>query len=224
MSPPILHIPQASPGAGRRPFLAKVGAACDDKGVGQNKGVHMVHTMTRLVVGAVLALGAPVALADEPGVTMEIERTSTATPEEMQAFADAAVSDLQSNAKALAKLAEDARKKSKDGKGLPCVDDSLSAVQMLLEVSASARAGLDAALSQGAQSRAGHELRKLAAARDGAAKQRTEAEQCALGAGVQTGNTKVRVEGDVGDPDADTRALSEDLLDYAFDPTSASPF
>lgn len=160
--------------------------------------------------------------AQDPGVSSEIERTATATPEEMLAYADDANDDIREVVKRLAKLDEAVRREGDEG-GMSCVSNSLVAAGVLLQVSEAAESSLQNSLSIGQRERAEHEFRKIAIALKKAHQLEAEGERCALGEGVQDGKTRVKVDGPSGTVD-DTRAAANDVLDMGFDPPDASPF
>lgn len=182
------------------------------------------HGVWTLVLGLGLAASAAGVAADAPGVDIDIERTGSVSPQEMVDFAQSANDAQSANLKRLSKLDDDIRRKARDGKGLDCVTNNLTAVKVLLDVSRSTAENMKQRLGDGNRERANSDLRTIAISLKESNRLSSDAERCALGLGVQQGKDRREVEAPVGDPDKDVAPEPSDLLDYGYDPSSASPF
>lgn len=184
----------------------------------------MIRFTTALIVFAALAGLAPRALADEPGVSLDLERMLAAEPDAMRSSTVQANEEQRRIVKALTHLSDEAKRKSADGAGEPCVEESVTGARALLQVSEAAEVAMNVAIAAGQKERASYEFRKVAIALKESRRLSQEGTTCALGVGVQDGNTRLNVTGGIGDALADTQALPNDSLDYGFDPADVSPF
>lgn len=184
----------------------------------------MLRFTAVLVLLAALGALTPQAQADEPGVSLDLERMLSADPSAMKSNTLQANDEQRRIVKALTHLSDDAKRKSADGQGEPCVESSLTASKALLQVSESAEAAMNAALAAGQKQQADFQFRKIAIALRESRRLAQEGSTCAGGAGAQDGNTRLNVTGGSGDALADTRALPSDGFDYGFDPADVSPF
>lgn len=184
----------------------------------------MFRIIAALVLLATVVAPYTSARADDPGVTLDIERMLSADPAAMKASTLQANEEQRRIVKALTHLSEDAKRKSADGAGEPCVESALTASKALLQVSEGAEAAMNAALAAGNKEQADFQFRKIAIALKESRRMSQEGTTCALGVGAQDGNTRLNVTGGVGDALADTRALPGDVFDYGFDPADVSPF
>lgn len=185
----------------------------------------------RTVAVLVLALGAlgfsPVASAQDTGVSGELVRSASASPEEKLAYALAANEEMRNASKSVSRLVEQARRDSNTNR-LQCLTNRLTAIRSLLQVSESAEVAMKEALSNTADPRASeradHEFRKIAVARQKTSQLYAEAEQCMDDSGLQPGETVVTVNGGVDSEGDDTEGVTTDVFDLGFDPPEASPF
>lgn len=181
------------------------------------------------IIAALMLLGSVMgtlsdARAEDPGVTLDLERMLSADPAAMKAATIQANDEQRRIVKSLTHLSDDAKRKSADGAGEPCVESSLTASKALLQVSEAAEAAMNVALAAGNKPQADFQFRKIAIALRESRRLGQEAATCALGVGAQDGNTRLNVTGGVGDALVDTRALSSDVFDYGYDPADVSPF
>lgn len=181
--------------------------------------------MVRSILFLAVSVVVPAALAaDEPSVEMEIDRISTATPDQMELMAGEAERMIAAAEAALAKLATAKRGGGADDSASDCTTDRIGTVAQLKAQAGPAAAAMRKALEDGNVERAASELRKLAvAAREGKGLA-DQAKICAEGVTESTGKSRITPSGGVGDPDADTEKAPNDVLDIVTDPTSASPF
>ena len=176
---------------------------------------------TTLLVG--LLLGAPSFAQDSTGVTGELERVVGASPEEMKAYATSSVQEMKEGVKQLSKALDQA-KKSGDPDRIDCVNDKLTQVRALAQVSESAQQSLESAASAGETERANHEARKIAVALKKARQLVVEGEACDAKGGARGGATKVTVEGGLTEDDGDMEPTEKDPFDFDVDPPQMSPF
>jgi hypothetical protein len=187
-------------------------------------------TMLRRAAGMFVGVATVVALAtsgpavaEEPaGVSLEIERVVQGSKDQIVAWAGSAFAEIQGHVRALARLDAEVRKKIKGGEGLACVSTALETARALQDSTVTAPKSAADMMDAGNQRLAIFELRKLSVAVTQARALRTEAEKCALGSGVQAGDSRTTLEGAAA---ADAiGALPNDILSYAFDPPQTSPF
>jgi hypothetical protein len=184
----------------------------------------MFRIIAALILLATVAGPLTQARAEDPGVSLDLERMLSADPAAMKAATLQANEEQRRIVKALTHESDEAKRKSADGAGEPCVEASLKASKALLQVSEAAEAAMNAALAAGNKEQADFQFRKIAIALRESRRMGQEGSTCALGVGAQDGNTRLNVTGGVGDAIADTRALSSDVFDYGFDPADVSPF
>lgn len=173
---------------------------------------------------AVALLGTQAAMAQETGVTGELERAASTTPQEKLDYAVDANEEMRSAIKSISKLVEVARREN-NVETLQCLNTRLTAMRALLQVSEGAEVALNETLAAGEAERADHEFRKVAVARTKTRQLLAEAEQCTQEGGLTRGDgTVVTVEGELSGDDSDMDAVPFDPFDLGIDPPEASPF
>lgn len=178
-----------------------------------------------MLVGAmaVAALGLVPAVAQDSGVSGDLERTATASPQEKLQYATDAVDELRSTVKAGEKLMEQARGDGATDQ-VDCLGQRLAQLKSLAQVTEAAESSMKQALEVGNQDRAAHEMRKIAVALSKARQLNLEAQGCVDDSGVAIGKTVLTAEGGLDGEEDETESLDVDVLDQGFDPPQASPF
>ena len=184
-----------------------------------------MRSWLRVICASLLLAGGLVAspaMAQETGITGDIERYASSSPQEKIDYAATSNEEIREIIKAVAKMVEDARRENAVEQ-LQCVNSKLIAIRSLQQVSEAAESAMNTALGEGNVERADHEFRKIAVALSKSRALRAEAERCGLDSGMESGDTIIDVEG--GD-DAEVDELREDVFegDIDFDPPEASPF
>lgn len=167
------------------------------------------RTLVSLVTAMVLVLSAPAAAQDPVGLTSELERTASATPQEKQAYAVAAKAEIADAAKQIARMLE-AAKKDGDATAIQCITSRLTAVRALQTVCDNAEAAMITALSSGVLEKADHEFRRIAVALTKTRSLLAEAQRCSVDQAVASGDTVISVGAD-------------DLIDPGEDPGVIDP-
>ena len=181
--------------------------------------------MRRLMLGACLvaAMSAAPAIAQETGISGELERTASTSPEEKISYADAANEEIRGAVAGVARLIEEARREG-DVDTLECLTTKLSAIRAMLGVSEMAEATMNSAIEAGEVARADHEFRKIVVARAKTRQLLAEAEQCVSDGTIEPGVVDVDWTAEFSEDGDPTDETVFDDLDYGFDPPSASPF
>ena len=167
---------------------------------------------------------APQALAQETetGITTDLERLASTTPQEKMQYAVDGNEEMRQAIKEVSKMLEGTRREG-DLTKLQCLNNRLTSIRALLQVSESAETAMKEALSAGEAERADHEFRKIAVARNKAQQLRAEADQCISESGLKSGQTVVKAEQELTKPEDETEDLPEDF-DFGMDPPESSPF
>jgi len=175
-----------------------------------------------LALLAATLCGAPQVLAQESGVVGDLERVATTTPQEKMSYAADTTEEMRQAIKDVSKMLEAARREG-DLNKLQCLNNRLTSIRALLQVSESAEVSMKEALSSGETERADHEFRKITVARGKAQQLRAEAEQCITDTGLKAGQTVVKADEALDKPSDET--LEEPTeIDYGGDPAQTSPF
>lgn len=159
---------------------------------------------------------------DPTGVTSDIERTATTTPQEKIAYAEASNQEIRDAEKTIARLLDQARKDA-DAEAIECLVNRLTSVRALLQVSESAEIAMKDAIAAGTDEKADHEFRKIAVAVSKTRMLLAEAQRCASDQQVESGTTLVDWESAIADED-DLGDLEIDDFDIGLDPPQVSPF
>lgn len=183
-----------------------------------------VRTIQTTLLAALLCAGlAGPAFAQDSGVSGDLERTATATPQEKLQYAQDAVEELRGAVTQTQKMLEDAQKNG-ETEQIECLAKRLNDLKTLAQVTESAEAAMRVSLEAGNQERASHEMRKIAVALSKARQLSLEAQACMDDSGVATGQTVVQREGGFEGEEDETEPLTVDVLDQGYDPPDASPF
>ncbi len=182
--------------------------------------------MNRIIVTLCMALclAATPALAQEGGVSGEISRSSSTTPQEKLQYAADSNAEMRDSIKAVSKLLEGARRET-NVERLQCLTNRLTAIRALVQVSEAAEIAMKESLSAGQAERADHEFRKIAVALTKCRQLLAEAERCMDDSGLRSGDTLLVVEGGITDDGDDTEGNEQDPFDdIGHDPPASSPF
>lgn len=169
-----------------------------------------------------LALGG-VSFAAETGVSSELERTASTTPDEKREYATSAQQEMEDAVEKLGKMLEAADGDSESA-GKKCIRDALTSARTLLQTTKKAEKDMVDALMEGSMERADHEYRKIAVGLTKSRQVLSDGERCAYGDDVQPGETSVKWTGGLTEGSDDTKALTLDAFDLGFDPPDVSPF
>lgn len=181
--------------------------------------------MRRMAIGFSLALG--IALTTAPtwaqspgggsGVTSELERTSSTSPEEKTAYAEAGNNEIAEAEKTVSKLLE-AAKREGNTEAVQCITTKLTSLRALQQVSEAAEASMLEALEAGNDEKASHEFRKVAVAVSKTRMLLAEAQRCDQDQTLDPGVSVVEWETTL-----DEEAPEIDLLDIFSDITFEDP-
>ncbi|MFK7929565.1 MAG: hypothetical protein AB8H79_15315 [Myxococcota bacterium] len=171
----------------------------------------------------VLSTSAGSAIAQDSGVSGDLERTATASPQEKLQYAADAVDELKATVKAAQKLMADAQGEGATDK-VDCLSAKLSQLESLAQVTEAADSSMKQALESGNQERASHEMRKIAVALSKSRQLSLESQACVDDSGVAVGKTVLSAEGGIEGEEDETESLDVDVMDQGFDPPQASPF
>jgi DNA-binding phage protein len=166
----------------------------------------------------------PVALQaqDPTGVISDLERTATTTPAEKIAYAESSNQEIRDAEKQITRLLEQARKDS-DAEAIECLQNRLTSVRALLQVSETAEVSMRDAIAAGAEEKANHEFRKIAVAVSKTRLLLAEAQRCASDQQVESGSTLVDWESALAEEN-DLDDLDIDDFDIGLDPPQRSPW
>lgn len=174
-----------------------------------------------LMLTALLAT-AP-ALAQEPtGVSSEIERTASTSPQEKISYAEDSNQEIREGEKQISRLLEQARKDN-DVEAIECLINRLTSVRALLQVSEGAEAAMRDAITAGEEEKANHEFRKVAVAVSKTRMLLAEAQRCAADQDLESGTTVVEWFDQLSEGDPFDEVEINDL-DISVDPPQVSPF
>jgi hypothetical protein len=178
--------------------------------------------VSSLLLVSCLAVGG-VAWSQDSGVSGDLERTATATPQEKLQFAADAVEEQKALVKQTQKTLDDAKRQGDDD-AVQCINERLAQIRALAQVTELAKVAMAQAVEAGQTERADHELRKIAVALGKTRQLSNEAQGCVQDADVASGETSVRVEGALTTEDNETLPLIVDPMDFGIDPPQQSPF
>lgn len=165
-----------------------------------------------------------VAMAQDAAATGNLEQSTSASPKEMVAFANDAVSEMKDATQDVQKMLAAAEKES-DVYQVQCLNKKLSAIAALAQVSESAKANMQEALAAGETERAEREFRKLAVAQGKVRQFRAEAEACTRDDGTAPGDVSVAVSNEaLADSSGDTSTIDDGNFGVGDEPPSTSPF
>ena len=183
--------------------------------------------MTTRTLCFLALLAATPALAQDPGgdptgVSSELERTATTSPQEKIAYAETSNQEIRDAEKQVSRYLDQARKDG-DAEAIECLVNRQTSVRALLQVSEQAEISMKDAIASGDDERANHEFRKIAVAVSKTRMLLAEAQRCASDQQLQPGSTVT--EWEVNGPDAvppPTATLS--TTGIGITPPSISPF
>ncbi len=184
----------------------------------------MTGSHTLVAMGAILLIAAAGAASaqDPTGVSSEIERTASTSPEEKLAYADTSNSEIAEAEKQISKLLDQARKDG-DAEAIECLISRLTSVRALQQVAGKAETSLEDALAAGEEEKANHEFRKIAVAVSKTRMLTAEAQRCASEQALESGTTLVNWETTL---DGDDDPINEEIDEFDLypDPPEVSPF
>lgn len=176
--------------------------------------------ISSLAVVLCIALFQP-SYAQDPGISSELERTASTSPQEKADYAAGANVEMRAAVKSITKLLDAARRDS-DLEALQCLTNRLTSVRALAQVSESAELSMQDSLDAGEAEKAGHEFRKIAVALHKTRQLLAEAERCTDEGGPEGSDVTTDViSGDYDDTDS---LLEEVELPPLIDPDPVSPF
>lgn len=182
------------------------------------------HTLPLLVL--VAALGAAgSSVAQDQGVSGDLERTSKTTATEKLDYAQQATSEMRDAVKAVTRL-YDAAKRSGEEQQEGCINERLTQIRALTQVSEMAEVRMKEALATAEEDLAAHEFRKIAVALSKSRQLAIEAQACQEDSGLRSGETTVVVNGGIQGPNTDTETLVFDVfaIGLGVDPPDQSGF
>ncbi|MEQ1570475.1 MAG: hypothetical protein ABMA64_32890 [Myxococcota bacterium] len=156
------------------------------------------------------------------GVTSDLERTATTSPQEKIAYAQSSNQEIRDAEKQIARLLDAARKDG-DAESIECLMNRLTSVRALQSVSESSEQAMKDALAAGLEEKANHEFRKIAVAVSKTRMLLAESQRCASDQTVESGTTLVDWESAL----ADEGDLPNDVVDdwdIGLDPPQRSPW
>lgn len=186
-------------------------------------GLNWNRMLAVLVTAAALSVSPALAQDSTSGVSGDLERTASATPQEKLQYASDAVEELGGAVQQTQKLMDDARKAG-ETEQIECLGERLSQLKALSQVTEAAEISMKEALEVGNQERASHEMRKIAVALSKARQLSAEAQACMDDQGAISGNTQVTSEGGFEGEETETEQLDVDVLDQGYDAPDVSPF
>ncbi|MDP2306381.1 MAG: hypothetical protein Q8P18_10185 [Pseudomonadota bacterium] len=150
--------------------------------------------MRRIVclVGVVGMLFAAPVLAQTPGISGELEQSSTTSPKEKSVFTDAALAEIEGSVNTVQALLT-AAEKEKNVEEIECLTRKLTPLRALLEVSRQAGNTMKLSLAANDTVHADQEFRKVAVALTKAREFLAEAQACTGDAGVERGDASSTV-------------------------------
>ncbi|MES2638241.1 MAG: hypothetical protein V4850_02115 [Myxococcota bacterium] len=138
-----------------------------------------------------LLLAAP-AFAQTPGITGELEQSSTTSPKEKTQFTDAALAEIEDSVKTVEALLT-AAEKEKNVEEIECLTRKLTPLRALLEVSRQSANTMRLSLASNDTVHADQEFRKVAVALTKAREFLAEAQACVGDTGVDRGDASSTV-------------------------------
>ena len=138
-----------------------------------------------------LLLAAP-AFAQTPGITGELEQSSTTSPKEKTQFTDAALAEIEDSVKTVEALLT-AAEKERNVEEIECLTRKLTPLRALLEVSRQSGNTMRQALASNDTVHADQEFRKVAVALTKAREFLAEAQACVGDTGVERGDASSTV-------------------------------
>lgn len=186
---------------------------------------HGLGAAVGVMLGAMALSGAPVFAQEPAGVSSQLERTASTTPQEKLAFSSSANAEIAEALKTIGRLIEQSRGDA-NAEVLQCLTSRQTAVRALQQVSTQAEGSMQLALAAGESEKADHEYRKTAVALSKSRMMVAEANGCVSEGDLQSGQTMVdwNEDGSYADQDETQEIPNDDELDVGMDPPDISPF
>lgn len=171
----------------------------------------------RLLLAAIAAMPllfavAPAIAVPSEGVSSDLDRTATTTPEQKLEYASTSVTEIEDAVKTIERLLQQTtEKKDADADSVQCLKNRLTSVRALAQVAASSKTALSTAVNEANEEVANHEYRKIAVVLGKTRVLLAEANQCATGSDVESGTTLVDWISDLRDGSTLTTAEIDDL-------------
>lgn len=147
--------------------------------------------MTSLLLPLLLTLAGP-AHAATPGISGQLEQSSTTSPKEKVEFARSAIEEISASVKTVEKLLEQAQK-DKNVEHIECLTRKLTPLRALYEVSRQSSNTMQESLAASDNIHADQEFRKIAVALTKARDFLAEAQACVGDSGIRRGESSVSV-------------------------------
>lgn len=165
-----------------------------------------------------------VAVAQQSGMSGELERAGKVAPREMSAFARSATEEILGASKTISRMVDQARRDN-ELEEVNCLESRLSYVRALLMVTERAHGAMKDAQAAGIADRSEHEFRKVAVAVSKVRQFMAEAEACLGEGGSTPGTTELNVDEGVGLEETDPTDASDDSSEVVVPgPPVQSPF
>lgn len=178
----------------------------------------MIRKLSLLVL-----LLSPMALAQDGGISGDLERAASTSDGEKIDYADATASELKSAVLEVAGLLEEARRTEDDVERMECITRHLQSLRVLLNTAEDGASQLSSELGQDS-AQADHTFRRIVVARGKGRELLALAQQCAEDGTASDGSTVVDWASDLAESADDLDGVSDDPMDLGFDPPAASPF
>ena len=174
------------------------------------------------IITLLMALSMPAQAQDPTGVSSELERTASTSPQEKITYAENSNAEIREGEKQISRLLEQARKDG-DTEAIECLINRLTSVRALLQVSEGAESAMRSAITAGEEEKANHEFRKIAVAVSKTRMLLAEAQRCAADQDLESGTTVVEWFDQLSEGDPFEEVEINDF-DISIDPPQVSPF
>lgn len=164
-----------------------------------------------------------VGIAQDSGVSGELQRSAETSPEEKKQYVSDAISEMTEGIKQVEKLVDTAKKRN-DEREIACIAARLSQMRSLSQVTEMAQIALAEASAAENKDRSEHEFRKTAVALSKSRQLRVEAEACVGQSRTRSGETTVTIVGALDSESDDLDAPFFDELYLGVDPPLVSPY
>lgn len=178
----------------------------------------MIRTLSIL-----LLLSVSPAVAQDDGISGDLERASSTSEAEKIEYADAAAVELGQAVSQVARLLEEARRTEDDVERLECITRHLQGLRVLLNSVEEGAAQLNSELET-ASKQADYTFRRVVVARGKGRELLALAQQCTDDGTAADGSTQVDWTSELLGSTEDLNGVDIDVLDLGFDPPAASPF
>lgn len=178
----------------------------------------MIRTLSVL-----LFLAMSPAVAQDGGISGDLERASATSDAEKIEYAATAAEELRAAVAEVAALLEEARRTEDDVARLECITQHLQGLRVLLSSVEQGSGQLEGELG-GSSAQADHTFRRIVVARGKGRELLALALQCTEDGTATDGSTVVDWTSELLDVEEDLDGVDVDPLDLGFDPPAASPF